>query len=821
MGTVNGSPLIAVTGAAGFLGRAVVAEARRRGHCVRALVRSAHAIPDAWRSDTHIDVVALDLAEQGSAAELAAGLAGVSAVIHAAARLDGTDDEHARDTVAAFQAVLAACVAVRTEPRPRLILIGSLAVYEASSLADGAVLDETCPLERRPDLRDAYCRAKLRQERLATDAARRDGLAVRILRVGALYGPGRLWNAHLGVVVGPALLLVGRDGELPTCHVDYAAAAAVRAAEAPLGPDDQAEPGPIAGALPGHIEFIDVVDPVRPSRREYLDALARTGWNKRVVPIGRKWLAGLAAVLCRVGLGSKVPGLLRTRVLAARMKPLRYSNARLLERLGTLPSEPFATAFARAAGAPHRSGGSDGGSSSSLTGPIAYLTGEYPRATDTFIQREVAALRRLGVEVQTCSIRRTPAAHHVGPEQRSEAARTFNVLPAAANVVSSIPIHLATLLTRPMRYLGALRLAVSTNAPGIGPFLYQLVYFYEAVVLADALRRRGAVHLHNHIAMSSSTVAMLASAVGGIPFSFTIHGADEYHGASRWRLDEKIARAAFVVCVCHHGRSVCMINSDRAHWSKLHIVHCGIDPRLYGNAAVSRETAQDGERLLFVGRIAPIKGVPLLFEAFKSVLARHPRAVLTMIGDGPDKAAMEEEARVLGIDRSVQFVGYKSQAEVAAALGEVDVLVLSSLNEGLPVVLMEALAARVPVVASRVSGIPELVLENETGLLFPPGSTDDLASAICDLLSDPSKRRRMGSAGRALVEREFDAEREAVWLKELLEAYASGRKVDRLRPAGSAAARNGIAPGGVVRYLPAVEHQPLRIHTRIEDRHGS
>ena len=159
-----------------------------------------------------------------------------------------------------------------------------------------------------------------------------------------------------------------------------------------------------------------------------------------------------------------------------------------------------------------------------MQGPVAYLTGEYPRATDTFIQREVAALRTHGLTVETCSIRRTGAEHHVGEEQRAEAARTFHVLEQTGKPLRSLKAHLAA-LRAPGRYLRALRLAWNTAPGGIKGHLYNLIYFAEAVVLAYHMRRRGVVHLHNHIAKSSCTVAMLASAVSGIPYSFTLHGA--------------------------------------------------------------------------------------------------------------------------------------------------------------------------------------------------------------------------------------------------------------------------------------------------------
>lgn len=406
-----------------------------------------------------------------------------------------------------------------------------------------------------------------------------------------------------------------------------------------------------------------------------------------------------------------------------------------------------------------------------LSGPVAYLTGEYPRATDTFIQREVAALRGCGLTIKTCSIRRTGAEHHVGEEQRTEAARTFHVLEATARPLTSLRAHGAALLRDPVRYFRALGLAWRTSPAGVKGHLYNLIYFAEAVVLARYMLANGVVHLHNHIAKSSCTVAMLASTVSGIPYSFTLHGPDIFFEPYHWRLDEKVARAAFVACISHFCRSQAMIFSDQAHWSRLHIVHCGVDPALY-----DAPRRLPGQQLLFVGRLAAVKGVPVLLRALRSVAADHPQLRLTLIGDGPERAALESEARALGLSDVVAFVGYKAQAEVAKALQDTDIFVLPSFAEGLPVVLMEALAARVVVLTTRIAGVGELVEDRVSGRLVAPGDPEALAQALRELLdASPEARQAMGEAGRARVVAEFHSVTEAGKLARLIATTAGGR----------------------------------------------
>ncbi|MCA0940364.1 glycosyltransferase [Salipiger pacificus] len=394
---------------------------------------------------------------------------------------------------------------------------------------------------------------------------------------------------------------------------------------------------------------------------------------------------------------------------------------------------------------------------------LAYLTGEYPRASDTFIQREVAALRALGHEVLTCSIRTTGPEHLVGPEQRAEHAQTFKVLDACRSPLRLLRAH-ARWMRRPGRYLRALALAWQSAPKGLKGRAFNLIYFAEAGVLAEALAEAGIQHLHNHIAKASCTVAMLASELSGIPYSFTIHGPDIFFEPHHWRIDEKTHRARFVACISAFCRAQLMCFADRADWGKLEIIHCGIDPSRY---APSRHA---GQSLLFTGRLAGVKGVPVLLRALAALAPRHPELRLHLIGDGPERRALEALATELGIAERCEFLGYRSQAEVAEALTGADIFVLPSFAEGVPVVLMEAMAAQVPVVTTRIAGVPELVEHGVSGLLVPPGEAEALTEALDALLADPGTRRSMGAAGLAKVAAEFNATTEAAKLSALFSA---------------------------------------------------
>jgi colanic acid/amylovoran biosynthesis glycosyltransferase len=418
---------------------------------------------------------------------------------------------------------------------------------------------------------------------------------------------------------------------------------------------------------------------------------------------------------------------------------------------------------------------------------IAYMTGQYPRATDTFIQREVAALRSRGVHVQTFSIRKPASKENVGPEQEAERERTFYVLPPCPWAMFTS--HLRLLLGNPGRYFRALRTMLTVRPPGLKAFVWQCAYFAEAGIVARRVRELGIVHLHNHFSNSSCSVAMLAAEMGGFTFSFTMHGPAEFYEPKYWRIDEKTRRALFVACISHFCRSQAMVFAPQEKWDRLHIVHCGVDPALFQ----PRRHAGRGSQLLFVGRLAGVKGLPILLEALAKLKERHPDIHLNVAGDGPDRARLEEQARRLGVADNVTFLGYQSQQQIRELLARTDVFVMTSFAEGVPVVLMEAMAAEVAVVATRIAGIPELVEDGVSGLLVPPADAAAVVGGVEELLNDSALRSQFGQAGRQKVEQEFNISTESERLCRVLTSALAGR-CSPIRPAADSQERQPSSP---------------------------
>jgi colanic acid/amylovoran biosynthesis glycosyltransferase len=384
---------------------------------------------------------------------------------------------------------------------------------------------------------------------------------------------------------------------------------------------------------------------------------------------------------------------------------------------------------------------------------IAYIVGRYPSVTHTFIQREIEALRRLGVSIETVSIHRPREQDTLSTTAREEARRTHAILPPSP--LSPLFAHLTALVLRPRQYLRALRLTMALSRPGIKGHIWYLFYFSEAVLAWRFLRRRGVQHLHAHHLNQAGDVALLAATLGGWTWSFTMHGPSEFSDVRYWRVAEKSARANFVACISDFCRSQLMGLTGREHWRKLRVVHCGVDPQVF-----RAETATVGEgdsafEILNVGQLAGRKGQVVLLEALGDLLNRGLDVRLTIVGEGEIEGDLRRISERLGLSEVVCFAGAVGQDSIHGYYERADVFCLPSFAEGVPVVLMEAMAMGLPVVAANVMGVPELVDDGVNGLLVRPGRADQLAEAIRRLALDPELCERFGSAGRRKVVTSF------------------------------------------------------------------
>lgn len=378
---------------------------------------------------------------------------------------------------------------------------------------------------------------------------------------------------------------------------------------------------------------------------------------------------------------------------------------------------------------------------------IAYLVNQYPKVSHSFIRREILALEGLGVEVDRYSIRAVPVAELADRHDIAEHARTTALL--AAGPKGLLLAVAKTLLTAFPGFVAAMGRAVALGRRSRRGMLRHCVYVAEACLLKERLGRDEVEHLHAHFGTNSTAVAMLCHLLGGPEYSFTCHGPEEFDDPVGLSLAEKISRCRFVVAVSDFGRSQLLRHCPWEQWERIKVVHCTVDDAF---VEVPAHPIPLAPRLVCVGRLCAQKGQLLLLEAVKVLAERGIACELVLAGDGEMRGEVEALIDQYGLRRQVTISGWISGEQVRQQLLASRAMVLPSFAEGLPVVIMEALALGRPVVSTFVAGIPELVVDGDNGWLVPAGSLTELVAALTKVLAaTPEELQRMGKAGVARV----------------------------------------------------------------------
>lgn len=403
---------------------------------------------------------------------------------------------------------------------------------------------------------------------------------------------------------------------------------------------------------------------------------------------------------------------------------------------------------------------------------LAYLTSAYGRTSDTFIRNEVKQLRRMGFTVHTFSIRRPPLDGSAGEDVRTEQANTEYLLAGGAARLLAGAARSA--VAHPGRFLAAVALAQKCSPPGVKPRLWHLAYAVEAAYLAGRLRAKGVQHLHNHIGQNSATVAMLAAQIAGIPHSLTVHGPEDFDEPMQIALGEKVRRSAFTVAITSFTGSQLWRWVESSHWDKVHVVHCGVDETFLKHPATP---PPNNRRLISIGRLSEQKGQTLLVRAAALLAREGVEFELAFVGDGPLRPQLESEIAATQLQEKVRLLGWKNSREVRDELLASRALVMSSFAEGLPVVIMEALALGRPVLSTAIAGVPELVRDGVNGWLVPAGSAEALAEGMKRALSTPSDElSRMGRAGAQAVQEGHNLATEVAKLALLFTSQSNASK---------------------------------------------
>lgn len=399
---------------------------------------------------------------------------------------------------------------------------------------------------------------------------------------------------------------------------------------------------------------------------------------------------------------------------------------------------------------------------------VGYVMSRFPRLTETFVVSEVLAMQELGVDVRLYPLLREEA-DVVQPDAQALVA-TAHFQPFLSRAI--LRSNLRMLARNPATYLGTLGAVVRMTWRSMNFLAGGLATFPKVVHNALAMKRAGVTHVHCHFATHPALAGFVIHRLVGIPYSFTAHGSDLH--MDRRGLPMKVAEAAFVVAISEYNRALIVEECGGRFDEKVVVIHCGVRTDRF-QPAEKRARDAGPISIVSIGTLHEVKGQTYLVEACRILRERGVRVRCVVIGEGEDRARLERQIADARLGDVVTLLGATTQSVVRDLLADADALVAPSVptasgkREGIPVVLMEAMSSGIPVVASDLSGIPELVVDGETGILTPPRDAFAIAAALERLAADPALGRGFAERGRERVVRDFDARANARALAERIE----------------------------------------------------
>lgn len=380
---------------------------------------------------------------------------------------------------------------------------------------------------------------------------------------------------------------------------------------------------------------------------------------------------------------------------------------------------------------------------------ISYLINQYPKVSHSFIRREILALERQGFHVQRIA-QRGWRDTLVDAQDMSEREKTQYIV--QQGIARMMLAAIAVAFAKPAVFFKTLALAFRLRKGSDTSLIYHLVYFLEACQMQAWLKAHQSQHIHAHFGTNSSEIAMFASQLSGIPYSFTVHGPEEFDKPIALGLNQKIKLAKFVAAISSYGRSQLFRWANYEDWPKVKEVHCGLEPDFYQHAP-NVEPQQN--QMVCVGRLCEQKGQLLLIEAMKALKDKGRSFHLVLAGDGEMRAEVESLIQQYNLESNVTITGWISSDQVRDYILSSQMLVLPSFAEGLPVVIMESMSLKRPVISTFVAGIPELVKSGENGWLCAAGDVAGLVNVIETALSTPNNvlKEMSESAYKSVVAR--------------------------------------------------------------------
>lgn len=379
---------------------------------------------------------------------------------------------------------------------------------------------------------------------------------------------------------------------------------------------------------------------------------------------------------------------------------------------------------------------------------ITYVVSQYPAISHTFILGEVNGIAKQGIDVRVASIN-TPDRpfEQLTDKEKDAYQKTLFVKQA---LFKKLPYYIfTTLRSFPKGFFCTLLSTIKNSLRYPATLPNNIAYWLEAMVVADLAKKQGSKQLHAHFSTQGCTVAMLAAQLMEINFSFTVHGPDEFYQVNEQHLEKKFAAANFIVCISDFAKSQVMKYTAFTDWDKLHVNYLGVDTAVFKPETRTKENTTPV--LLCVGRLFNAKGQGVLIQAAKILIERGLDFTVQFVGDGPDREALEQFSNTHKLTQHIHFLGKVNHDQIQDLQQQADIFVLPSFAEGIPIVLMEAMACGTPCVTTHITGIPELFSHDKDGLLVPPGNAVLLADALARLIQEPDTRERLKDAALSTV----------------------------------------------------------------------
>lgn len=397
---------------------------------------------------------------------------------------------------------------------------------------------------------------------------------------------------------------------------------------------------------------------------------------------------------------------------------------------------------------------------------ITYFINHYPKVSHTFIRREIQALENLGVKVNRIAIHRDDISDQNNPDFEEVAKTTYIFEPSYYVLIEAF---IAMLFGHFTKVLSGFLLCLKMIRVSDRSAVKNVFYFLEGLRLAKLCSENGTEHIHAHFGTNSTDVVMYCSHVSGIPYSFTVHGPEEFDRPFSINLKEKIERASLVFAITKFCKSQLQRWVSHSQWNKIKIIHCGLDKNFFDSDLPIKPINKSDVNALFIGRLCEQKGPLVLMKALKLLSQKGIVLRVVFAGDGELRGEIETFARQHDLSDSITITGWVDSTQIKSLLLQSDFMVLPSFAEGLPVAIMEALATKVPVISTRIAGIPELLRDKETGFVVSPGCEFELAHAIETLLSmEQLQLNHIIDQAYAAVHENHSADTEAVKIKHLL-----------------------------------------------------